>query len=529
MMYCKPVAPPGESLSESRCRDGPCGGSFALTAAVWALHSQAQIPFSTKRDRKVAEPSAVSNLTLPEGYQPIPEEAQRKAKAFFDKAKTVADTGNFEYAIETYLLGLQQDPDDRDAHQALREVSLKRKASGGKDLGMFERGKYRGGKDDREIMLNAEKLLCFDPGNTDHLLTIAQKAEASGWFDTALWATDLCARAVADSGKTDYKKCLALGLIYEHLKQWKRAVQLIQLAAQARPDDMDLATRLKNLGALQTLDQGNYSTGGSFRESIKDSSKQQELMDADKDIRSAEGMKLAIESAERELASDPNESGKIMKLVDALVKTDDPEYESRAIEKLDQAFKRTGQFRFRARIGEITIRQMVRMERSLKSMLKSAPDDAELKKEVEDFHKERLGHELAEFRMLMENYPSEPRFRYEVAVRLFLMHQYDEAIPALQQVRQDPKFKHDAQLMLGRSFYEAGFHDEAFDTLEELINSYQLKGDDRSKEMYYWRARTLEIKEQIDPAIKSYSQVAQWDFNYRDVQKRIKELRARGK
>ena len=44
--------------------------------------------------------------------------------------------------------------------------------------------------------------------------------------------------------------------------------------------------------------------------------------------------------------------------------------------------------------------------------------------------------------------------------------------------------------------------------------------------MHYWRARSLEQKGQTDDAIKLYSTIARWDFNYRDVQVRIKKLRS---
>ena len=34
--------------------------------------------------------------------------------------------------------------------------------------------------------------------------------------------------------------------------------------------------------------------------------------------------------------------------------------------------------------------------------------------------------------------------------------------------------------------------DEAIDTLHDLIENYELKGDAKSKDMYYWYARALE-------------------------------------
>jgi hypothetical protein len=44
--------------------------------------------------------------------------------------------------------------------------------------------------------------------------------------------------------------------------------------------------------------------------------------------------------------------------------------------------------------------------------------------------------------------------------------------------------------------------------------------------MTYIYGRALELKKDMPAASKAYSQVAQWSFNYKDVQARIKKLRA---
>ena len=97
---------------------------------------------------------------VPEGYKEVPPEDRAKAKVFFERGKTVAGTGNYEYAIEMYLQGFALDPDAIDAHQELRDISLKRKASGGKAMGFLEAMKLkRPNSDDKVNMLNAEKLM----------------------------------------------------------------------------------------------------------------------------------------------------------------------------------------------------------------------------------------------------------------------------------------------------------------------------------------------------------------------------------
>jgi len=114
---------------------------------------------------------------LPPGYRVVSEEDRKKAQTFFSHGTSMAGSGQYDYAISMFLDGLRLDPDSVDAHQKLRETSLKRKASGGKSLGMLEAMKLKkASKDDKENLLNAEKLLAHDPGNTDHMLSIAQNA-----------------------------------------------------------------------------------------------------------------------------------------------------------------------------------------------------------------------------------------------------------------------------------------------------------------------------------------------------------------
>ena len=62
------------------------------------------------------------------GWQPEPH----KAAKFFEHARTVAQTGNFSYAIDLYARGIRFDPGNMDAHQAIYEAGIRHLQSGGK-------------------------------------------------------------------------------------------------------------------------------------------------------------------------------------------------------------------------------------------------------------------------------------------------------------------------------------------------------------------------------------------------------------
>ena len=462
----------------------------------------------------------------PQGYRDIPEEDQRRAKDFFKKGDDVVKTGGYDYAIEMYLQGLAIDPENVDAHQTLREISLKRKASGGKDLGMRDKwGVKTNSSDEKANMLAAEKLLAYDPGSTSRMLQMMQSAHKAGFYDTVMWIGGIAMRANGESKKPDYSIYMSLKDIYKDLERWKEAADAAKFAAQLRPDNMDLETERKNLDTLHTMNEGKYGKAKSFRESVRNMDEQRKLLDQDKDVRSEDLVSRAIKEAEAEWQAEPNEPGKLSKYVDALLKTERAEEEHKAIEVLEHAYERTKQFRWRQRVGLIKFAQLKRMDRSMREEIIKDKENPELRQRYAEFVRERAQTELGELSQWVDAYPTDTSFRYQMAQRMFALGRFDEAIPVFQHVRNDPKFRVDATSFLGRAFLENKFVEEAVETLKQSIEDYQLKGDEKSKEMYYWYARALEEKGDIPSAVKAYSQVAQWDFNYRDVQGRIKRLR----
>ena len=128
------------------------------------------------------------------------------------------------------------------------------------------------------------------------------------------------------------------------------------------------------------------------------------------------------------------------------------EHENQAMELLEEAFNRTKQFRFRQRVGKIQIAQMLRSERTFKKAIQSNPQDPQARRDYEEFKKEQLEFELKEYTLWAENYPTDLTLRYLMALRLFALERYQEAIPVFQQSRQDPKVKIDASIALGQSF-----------------------------------------------------------------------------
>ena len=359
---------------------------------------------------------------LPQGYREVPQEDRDKAEVFFGHGRAVAGTGNYDYAISMFIDGLNLDPDSVPAHQELRDISLKRRVSGGKTMGWMESMKLKKpGGDDKAHMLAGEKLLGYDPGNTDYMLTVFQYAFRAGYYDTVMWMGPILQKANQEDKKSDFKKYIVLRDVYKSLHQWRLATDACQFALAMSPQDMELATEVKNLGAMETIDTAGYSKAGSFREQVKDMNRQSRLLIGDKDINDMSQMQVLIAQAEMEHKAEPEDVGKAMKLVDVLDKTDHPDFESRAIELLERFHKSLGHFRFRRRIGEINMKQLGRMEKSKRMALAHDPQNAELAKDWQEFHREQIEYEMKEFQLAADAYPTELKLRYEIGKRLFQM------------------------------------------------------------------------------------------------------------
>jgi len=124
-----------------------------------------------------------------------------QAADFFAQAQNALAACDFDNAINLYLQGLKVERENVEAHRAHRQVSFQRKSAGGHDLGLMDVWKlsWTWRRSDRQNLLNAERLLAYDPGNMDKMLTVYQAASAGGFFDTAEWISEVLPRANAAS------------------------------------------------------------------------------------------------------------------------------------------------------------------------------------------------------------------------------------------------------------------------------------------------------------------------------------------
>ncbi len=461
----------------------------------------------------------------------MPEEdsqAEAKARAFFDKAAKVAETGNFDYAIDMYLQGLSYAPDAlMEGHLPLGELALQRREKSGKKPGVMDKVKHSWGKTPREQMLNAEYLFTKNPGHLPYAEAMLKAAVAGGYKKTAGWIANLIFQTVNASENPSVQTYILLKDAYTELGEFDKAIAACQRAAKLKPDDKALADEFKNLSAELTMARGKYDGEGDFRKSIRDREGQERLHGQAGVVKTEDYRAGAVEEARKKIAQNSNLQANIFELADALSDLENDKDENDAIALLESKYKATSDFSYQQRAGLLKMKQLRRKIRQAKDTLESKPDDAQARTESEKLSAQLDSVELEHYRLCVENYPTDLSAKFDYALRLVRNKQYNEAIPLFQEAQRDPRRKIAAMNQVGCCFFVKGWLDDAIDVFTQAINSYELKDDATGKELRYNLARAYEEQGDTRKALEIYRKIAQADFAYKDVSQRVDRLRSK--
>ncbi|MHC4124774.1 MAG: hypothetical protein ACYSSI_14450, partial [Planctomycetota bacterium] len=279
-----------------------------------------------------------------------------KAWVFFERARKVTESGNFDYAVEMYIEGLRCVPDEvENGHVKLRDLALLRQVKGGKKPSVLEKIKPVRCKSPLDKMLAAEHLLAKDPDHLPYAEMMLKAAVSGGYKKAAKWIADLLFQANKAAGKPSFQTYMLLKDAYSEIEQYDRAIAACQHASQLKPQDATLAEEFQRLSAELTVAKGKYDQGGDFRKSIKDREKQEGLQSQEGVVKSENYRRSAVENARKALAKEPDLQKNIFNLADALTDLKMDKSDSEAIGLLEKTYKQKKDFSYKQHANEIRI------------------------------------------------------------------------------------------------------------------------------------------------------------------------------
>lgn len=464
-------------------------------------------------------------------YQ-VDETRLKSARRWFEQGAKLLNQRNYDFAVKSFVEGLEFNPlAVEDGWVPLRGCAMVRVHSGGKKPGKLEAMKYSmTAKDPVKGMLNAAWLFGHNPMKIEYAEGILRNANKARCEEVMFWAGPIYRELLGSDKKPDPKKFGLLKDLYEELgdrcqfrgevadaiKAYELGLEAINSQRNLDQKNRDLDSVIKNLSTKLTIIKGNYDSADSFRDSMRDGEEQTQRQDEDRLVHGGDILVEAIERAKKDMDANPDVDAKVIAFVDLLCKNEDDENEKKAIVLLTEKYRASDNYRFKMRADDIAIKQLGRQVRRAKK----SGDEEKLREVVT----RQLKFEEKAFRERSEKYPTDLRFKYELARRLFRFRKFDEAIPLFQQARNDPKARNSCSMYLGRCFLEKNLPEQSIEILSSAIESYELSDDEVAKELNYWMGRSLEAADRKDEARKTYGKLMQIDYNYRDIRDRMEKL-----
>jgi tetratricopeptide (TPR) repeat protein len=459
------------------------------------------------------------------------EQDKSCARQWFKKAKDLRERREYDYAIESYIQGLDFWTEAvEEGHMPLWSLAVQRQQAGGRKPGTMERLKNSmTGKDVKKCLLNAEHLMAKDPANPSYLDGVLKNANRAGLPETLKWIAPKVFHSMFREKKPSLARFKSFRQVLVEAAEradergdpqfaawcYEQAVNAVDFLISRNPTDMTLKDDQRDLSGKLTIARGKYGDADSFRDSLQDGDKQKLLHDAERAKQADQTLEAVIAAEQREYEANPTVAGKINAYVDALIKPERKREELVAIEVLTKAYEQLSNYSFKERADDIRLRQLRRKVRHWKERAQQTGSEDD-QQQYRLAQMEERQTELDIFRERVQKYPTALRLKYYLGRALFRSKMFDEAIPLLQEATADPRSRVRSQLMIGRAFFENGSFSQAADVLSEALQSYELSGDEISKEMLYWVGRAYEANGNVEEAKATYGKLLRQDYNYAD-------------
>ena len=457
------------------------------------------------------------------GWRPQPE----KAAKFFEHARTVAQTGNYSYAIDMYARGLRFEPDNMAVHIALYETAVryfneKGKSASGKEIRAID------GPNPADKMAVAEFAWAKDINNIALAMKLMQAIGKAGekefgqWLAPRLFAMMLKAKKQTKALYTQGKD------LFGGVDAWKEAFAAAERAIQIDPSDSNLISELNELSAQRTISEGGFNQakskdGGDFRRHIKDADKQSALEDAES-LSGGAGSERAIDRARNEVEENPDSAEAVNKYAQLLRRLDTPEDDEKAAEVYLKGFESTQQYRFKMAAGDIKMNRLTKRIRKLDESEPNSDDAGTLRAEL-------LELRSVEFNERVAKYPTDRGIKFELGAIEYDRGNFEDAMAMFQQCKDESKYRTRATHMLGKCFAKESWHQEAVGEFREAIE--KLDGTEKDSELRIRYdlmlslidlARHEKSVENAREAAEICSAIVRKDISYRDIRKMRKEV-----
>ena len=447
------------------------------------------------------------------------------------EAADKAMTSNPSYSLEIYAAVLKLTPGCLELRKKLRMLQLRMAQNSTKGLSgllgkvtaapFMLRGKND--KDPAQTLSKAEDLIERSVGNALAHQMLADAARNLGMKQTAVFGLE----TIRQINPKDLKNLKQLGDAYLEVGDTEKTIAIGNEIQKINPNDGDAEDLMKRASVAVAMNKGKWEESEDFRNQLKDEAEAQSLEQASKTVNNSKGLEELIRQAYAKWEEEPDNLNHYRQLSDYYHRYGDLENAIAWIQEARKQESGKADVSLEEKERNLTLEYFDDVIDQWEKQYHQNPNDSGIKSSWEEAINNRKLYQKSQLESLVQRYPNDFGYRYELGVLLFEEEDYETCLAHFQLAQKNAKVRLDAILYLGRAYSRKNFHDLAIEQFNILKTEIQIM-DERKKEAIYELGCCYESMNKGEEAMEEFKLVYSSDISFRDVADKINAFYNKG-
>ena len=382
----------------------------------------------------------------------------------------------------------------------------------------------KGEKDPEGTLIKAEGLIEKNPGSILAHEMLADAATHLEMKETVVFAYE----TIRKIHPTNIKNLKQLGNAYLEFGNTEKAIETGNSILKINPTDGDAVELMKRASVAVAMNKGKWEESEDFRSQLKDESEAQALEQQSKSITDSKGLEDLIRQSYEKVEQEPSNLNNYRQLSEYYHRYGDLENSIAWIQEARKQEAGQGDVSLEEKERQLTLEYFDNSIEEWEKLIITKPEDEETINSRDNAIAQKKLYEKNQLESLVQRYPNDYGYRYELGINLFNNADYDNCLSHFQLAQRNAKVRLDAILYLGRAYSRKNFYDLAIEQFSILKNEIQIM-DDRKKDAIYELGCCFELMGEQDKAIEEFKVVYSADISFRDVADKINAFYSRNK
>ena len=448
------------------------------------------------------------------------------------EAADKAVTSNPSYSVEIYSAVLKLSPGCIELRKKLRALQLRMAKKSTKGLSslfgkvtiapFMLRGK--GDKKPTIALEKAEELIEKSVGNVLAHQMLVDAAKELDLKETVVFGLE----TIKQISPKDLKNLKELGNAYLEIGETEKTIAVGNEIQKLNPSDGDAEDLMKRASVAVAMNKGKWEESEDFRTQLKDEAEAQSLEQAAKTVNDAKGLEELIRQTYSLWEQEPNNLNHYKRLSELYQKYGDLENAIAWIQEARKQDAGKADVSLEEKERSLTLEYFDNVIDQWDKQFQQNPNDQSVQSSLEEAINNRKIYQKTQLESLVQRYPNDFGYRYELGVLLFEEEDYENCLAHFQLAQKNAKVRLDAILYLGRAYSRKSFYDLAIEQFNLLKSEIQIM-DERKKEAIYELGCCYESMNKGEEAMEEFKLVYSADISFKDVADKINAFYNQGK